>query len=274
MFKFLLKLIPALVIIAVTFFLSRYWLTHKPHAERVASKSIAPLVDVLIPPLLDHETTIEAMGTVIPAQSVNLTPRISGMVQKISPNFIEGGFLKKGEFLVELDPTDFRLAIKQSENELAKAQYNLKLELGQQAIARREYELLGTHLPEKERELVLRKPHLQAAKAAIAAAEANLRQAQLNLERTKPIAPFNAIIIQRNANVGAWMSAFSTGTPLARLVGTDSFGSMSLFHRISSIGLQFQRLIVSRALLLKSSMKQVGAKIFIGQGRLNACKRN
>ena len=94
---------------------------------------------------------------------------------------------------------------------------------GQQVIVRREYQLLGAELNGHEQELVLRKPHLNAAKAALSAAEANLRQAELNLERTRPVSPFNAIITTRNANVGAWMSAFSTGTPLAKLVGIDSF---------------------------------------------------
>ncbi len=174
-------------------------------------------------PIIDYQTAVYAMGTVVASESVNLTPRISGMVIRVSPNFIEGGMLKKGEELVELDPTDYRLAIKQRESEVAKAKFNLKLELGQQAIVRREFQLLGADLNEQEQELVLRKPHLNAAKAALAAAEAALQQAHLDLSRTRPVAPFNAIITTRNANIGAWMSAFSTGTPLAKLVGTDSF---------------------------------------------------
>jgi multidrug resistance efflux pump len=48
------------------------------------------------------------MGTVIPAQLVNLTSRINGMVISVSPNFIPGGFLKKGEQIVQLDPTDYQ----------------------------------------------------------------------------------------------------------------------------------------------------------------------
>jgi RND family efflux transporter MFP subunit len=217
------KVLPALAIIALGGGMSGYWLTHQPRAERSAPKALAPLVEVIPAEIVDHATTVSAMGIVMAAQSVNLTPRISGMVQWISPNFIEGGLLKQGEVLVELDPTDFKLAIIQSENELARAIFNLKLEQGQQVIVRREYAILGAELKGQERELVLRKPHLNAAQAAVAAAEANLKQAHLNLERTRPVAPFNAIIVNRNANVGAWMSAFSTGTPLAKLVGIDNF---------------------------------------------------
>lgn len=223
MLKKLLKLLPSLLIIMTVSGLSYYWMTNKPRADRVRPKASAPLVEIIKPVVINHQTAVYAMGTVIPSQSVNLTPRISGLVVSISPNFIEGGMLKKGEQLVQLDPTDYLLTIKQSENELAKAQFNLKLEQGQQAIVKREFQLLGTDLTSQERELVLRKPHLNAAKAALAAAQASLKQAQLNLERTRPFAPFNAIITTRNANVGAWMPAFSTGTPLAKLVGTDSF---------------------------------------------------
>lgn len=223
MIKQALKFFPSLILIIAGIGLSSYWLTHQPRAERAAPKTSTPLVEIIKPEIISHPTAINAMGNVIAAQSVNLTPRISGMVTWVSPNFIEGGILKKGEVLVELDPTDYKLAIVQSQNDLARARFNLKLEQGQQVIVKREYQLLGSELHGQAQELVLRKPHLDAAKAALAAAEANLKQAQLNLERTRPVAPFNAIITTRNANIGAWMSAFSTGTPLAQLVGTDSF---------------------------------------------------
>jgi len=223
MTKHIVKTLPVLVIIIVAGGLSYYWITHKPRANRIEPKVSAPLVEVMTPTVIDHQTAVYAMGNVIASQSVNLTPRISGMVVSVSPHFIEGGMLKKGEELVQLDPTDYRLAIKQKESDVARAQFNLKLEQGQQAIVKREFELLGQKLTPQEQELVLRKPHLNAAKAALAAAEAALAQARLDLIRTRPVAPFNAIITTRNANIGAWMSAFSTGTPLAKLVGTDSF---------------------------------------------------
>jgi RND family efflux transporter MFP subunit len=217
------RILPVLLLLIIGASLSTYWLMNKPRAERKPRVNVAPVVEFIKPEVIDYKFTVTGMGNVIAAESVNLTPRISGMVQWVSPDFVEGGLLKKGDVLVELDPTDFKLAITQSKNELAKAQFNLKLEQGQQVIVRREYKILASELADKEEELVLRKPHLTAAKAALKAAEAALRQAELNLERTRPVVPFNAIIVSRNANVGAWMSAFSTGTPLAKLVGTDNF---------------------------------------------------
>jgi RND family efflux transporter MFP subunit len=221
--KGLIKSLPLLLIMLITGYIAYYWMTSKPQSHRTEIEKIIPLVALIRPEFKDHFVSVYAMGTVVAAQEVNLTSRISGMVITTNPNFIEGGILKKGERIVSLDPTDYKLVITQRQSELEKARFDLKLEQGQQAIALREYELLGTKLTAKEKALVLRKPHLQAVKAALNAAKARLKQAQLDLERTHPFAPFDAIVISRNANIGSWISTFSTGTPLAKLVGIQHF---------------------------------------------------
>ncbi|WP_428352937.1 efflux RND transporter periplasmic adaptor subunit [Methyloprofundus sp.] len=214
---------PAILILSLSLGLSYYWLSNKPKAKRSNAQAVAPLVETLQLSPIDYPTTVSAMGTVIPSQKVNLTSRINGMIISVSPNFIPGAFLNKGEQIVQLDPTDYALAIKQKENALAKAQFDLTLELGRQAIAKREYKLLNANLDQQSQDLVLRKPHLALAKTAITAAEASLKQARLDLQRTKTSSPFNAIVLETNAHIGSWVSTFSTGTPLIKLAGTDSF---------------------------------------------------
>jgi len=223
MIKLLFKWLPSLLIIFFAGGISYYWITSKPQANRKFVTKNIPLVELINPEFKDHTLSVYAMGTVIAAQEVNLTSRISGMVIATNPNFIEGGILKKGEKIVSLDPTDYKLAIAQRQSDVEKARFNLKLEQGRQAIALREFELLGAKLKPEEKELVLRKPHLKAAKAALNAAKATLKQAQLNLERTHPASPFDAIVISRNANIGSWISTFSTGTPLVKLIGVKQF---------------------------------------------------
>jgi RND family efflux transporter MFP subunit len=217
------SIIIAIIIICLAGSLSYYFLSNRPRAPKVTGKVIVPKVTTQTIQVIDHATTIYAMGNVTPSQSVNLTSRISGMVTELGDNFIEGGLLKKGEKIVQLDPTDFRLIIQQRQSDLAQAEFNLKLEQGQQAIALREFELLGGELTEQEQELVLRKPHLKAAASKVQAAKAILQQAKLDLKRTLTTSPFDAIILERNANIGSWISTFSTGTPLAKLVGIKSF---------------------------------------------------
>jgi len=223
MLKRLLSWIPALVILTITISLSYYWLSNKPKAKRVSVSKVAPLVEVFQTQAIDYPVTVTAMGNVIPAQNVNLTSRISGLVTSVSPHFVPGEFLKKGEQIIQLDPTDYELLVKQKENELEKAKFNLTLEQGQQAIAQREFTLLNTPLDEQSKNLVLRKPHLALARSAIKAAEASLTQARLDLSRTRTVSPFNAIVLETNAHIGSWVSTFSTGTPLVKLAGIDSF---------------------------------------------------
>ncbi len=202
---------------------SAFWLTNKPKPTRKPAQDPAPLVETISLELTEHPITITAFGNVMAAQSVNLNARVDGMVIDVTDNFIDGGLLKQGEKIVQLDPVDYELRVRERQSDLAKAEFDLKLEQGQQAIARQEFELLGQNLDDQARELVLRRPHLRSARARVDAARAALEQARLNLERTQPFAPFNAIILQRNANVGSWVSTFSTGTPLVKLAGTDYF---------------------------------------------------
>ncbi|BCG63963.1 MAG: membrane fusion protein, multidrug efflux system [Methyloprofundus sp.] len=223
MAKRLLQWIPALLVLSIGFGLSYYWLTNKPKAKAKTAQKSIPLVEFIQPQVIDHPTTIQAMGSIIPARRVNLTSRINGMVTAVNPNFIPGGFLKKGEQIVQLDPTDYKLTIAEKENELAQAQFELTLEKGHQAIAQREFKLLSSQLDAQSKELVLRKPHLALAKSKVNAAQAALKQAQLNLQRTKTKAPFNSIILETNAQIGSWVSTFSTGTPLVKLAGIDRF---------------------------------------------------
>ncbi len=218
------SLIISLILLCVAIGLSAYFLLNPPRAPKMTGQVIAPRVTAISFKVINHSTTIFAMGNVIPSQSVNLTSRISGMVVEVGDNFIEGGVLKKGDKIVQLDPTDFRLIVQQKQSDLAQAEFNLKLEQGQQTIAVREFQLLGGgKLSPQEEELVLRKPHLKAAANKVLAAKAILQQAKLDLKRTLTVSPFDAIILDRNANIGSWISTFSTGTPLVKLVGINSF---------------------------------------------------
>jgi RND family efflux transporter MFP subunit len=218
LFKVLLPLIIILTGIAAASYLKRTG----PTSERRPPVTIAPVVQVkeLYPE--NHLAMINVMGTIIPARSVELKSRVTGEIIDIHPEFIEGGFLKAGTKILQIDRVDYELALTQKEKALADAQYEYKLELGRQEIARREWELLGLEeeASEREIELVLRKPHLEKAQAAIVAAEAEVEKAKLDLSRTQVIAPFNVIVRTRHVNLGSQVTEQQT---LANLVGTDTY---------------------------------------------------
>jgi multidrug efflux pump subunit AcrA (membrane-fusion protein) len=92
--------------------------------------------------------------------------------------------------------------------------------LGRQDLAKRDYEQLEKTISDEYKTLVLRKPQLDTARAGVEAAEAAVRQAQLDLERTRIRAPFAAHILSREANVG---SQVAPGQALGHLVGIESY---------------------------------------------------
>lgn len=209
------------ILLAAAFFTIVIFST-EPEAQReAATKKSAMLVDVTAAEAGDFRPTITAMGTVIPAREVVLQPRISGQVIDISENFVPGGRVSKGEVLLRVDPADYQNQLQQRRSELTQATTALEIEMGEQAIAERDYQRLSNqNLSEMQKALVLRKPQLNAARARVEAARANVGQAELDLERTQIKAPFDAQVVSRSVNVG---SQVSPGENLARLVGVQTY---------------------------------------------------
>ncbi len=169
-----------------------------------------------------HQVTVSAMGVAIPAREMVLKARVSGEIIRMHRDFSEGGFLKKGERILRLDGKDHELAVIQKRRAVTEAEYLLKLELGRQDVAQREWELLKGDTPAspEDVELATRKPHLDKARADLAAARAELARAERDLARTIVRAPFNAIVRTTHVELGSQISAQE---PLAELVGVDAY---------------------------------------------------
>ena len=162
------------------------------------------------------------MGSIIPAREITLKSQVSGDIVKINPRFTEGGHLKKGEELLKIDDQDYRLAVAEQHSQVVSAEYALKLELGRQDVAQREWELLGGGDSSKapDSSLALRKPHLEKAQADVASARAAMKRAELDLARTTVRAPFNCIVRTKKVDMG---SHVSTQDQFAELIGTDEY---------------------------------------------------
>jgi RND family efflux transporter MFP subunit len=191
-----------------------------PKAVPRPPQRTARLVETTTVQLDAQPTVIRAFGTVQSAREVGVHPRVAGEIIAISPNLIPGGRFQQGEMMVQIDPRDFELAVRQREADVSTAEANLALEMGQQAVAQREYELLGEAISDENRDLVLRKPQLSQAQAALEVAKAALDLARLDLERTTVRAPFNATVRMRDVNVGMQVSPT---TELAIVSGSDEY---------------------------------------------------
>src|SRR5680860_1013054 len=192
-----------------------------------ATVETAMLVDVVPVKQGTFEPVIVATGTVRPVEDVNLSPLVSGQIIRRDPAFAPGGFVKKNQVLLQIDPADYRNTLEMRKSEFMQSQTTLDTEMGRQQIAEQDLQLItddslfgGNPLTEEERQLVLRKPQLNAVKASIGGAKASMEQARLNLERTTIRAPFDAHILSQNVTKG---SQVAQGDDLGRIVGTDYY---------------------------------------------------
>src|SRR5215469_16162137 len=72
----------------------------------------------------DMPVTLSQLGTVIPLAMVTVKTQISGYLMEVA--FQEGQMVKKGDFLVQIDPRPYQVALEQAEAQLAKDQALLK----------------------------------------------------------------------------------------------------------------------------------------------------
>lgn len=207
-------------IILIAVLITTWMMKTPPKAKAQRRTTVTPLVQVVTAKTGEGVLHLHAMGTVIADQSITLTPRVSGQVQEVNPHFTPGGFFKKDEVILTIDPEDYRLALTHLRGTVAEARAALSLEMGNQLVAEKEYELLDREVNSSEKKLMLRKPQLDAARAALTATEAQLEMAQRDLADTKVRAPFNAVVISKAVDRG---SRVTTSTTLATLAGTDAF---------------------------------------------------
>ena len=191
-----------------------------PKAGRRAPEARARLVDVQPVTREDVNITVTGLGTVIPSRQLVLYPEVTGLVKQLRNHLLPGSQIERGETLVQIDPLEYQIQREKQKAEVALADSELQKEMGQQAIAQQEFELIGQELSEQQKALVLRQPQLDAAQARLDQAKAALAQAQMNLDRTHIKAPFNARVISRTVETG---SRVSTNSELMDIVATNEF---------------------------------------------------
>lgn len=211
---------PAIIILSVL--IAVIMVKTKPKARRQAPGERVTQVTLSTLQSASERIVLRAAGTVVPAQQVSLKPRVSGEVVWLSPKFIPGGRFDEGDELLRIDDSDYGFVVETRKAELAQAELAYKLELGQQDIARYEWNLIGDRstATAMDEELSLRQPHLKSAKAKLESAKAALERAELDLARTRIQAPFNGVVLSRDVDVGEQVSA---QVQLGALAGADEY---------------------------------------------------
>lgn len=171
---------------------------------------------------VDERIFVTAEGPVVPARKVVIKPEVRGRIVRMHEALVPGGFIRAGEEVFGIDPSDYQLALNVEQHAYEEARFELELEKGRQVIAEREWRLLESDLAGSEvnRALVLREPHLRRTEAMIAKATNEIAKAKLNLSRTSVIAPFNAMVLDESVEQGQLVES---GSAVCTLVGTDEY---------------------------------------------------
>lgn len=213
------RLLPLLVLLGCVA-IGAALLATGPVATRQPRPPTARIVEVTQAERTTAPARLDLMGTVVATREVVLRPQVSGRVVEVAPDFVPGGRFATGDVMLRIDPSDALLAIRQREAELAQTRAELRLERGNQAVARSEFALLGEAIAEADRDLVLRQPQLASVEARVEAAEAALDRARLDLERTTLRAPFPALVRSRGVELGSRVDA---ATEIATIVDTGAY---------------------------------------------------
>lgn len=225
--------------------------------RRQVVEHAGPLVRVMTVQPQDVSIAVKGFGTVRAKHVWSVVPEVSGSITRLSPNLRAGMHVRQGALLFEIDARPHRLAVRrigarmqQLEKDIAvliQQRQNhvdtLKLARNDLAIAekdlRRDEELarrgtISTRERNRRRRtrnevrqavqntehlLALSGPQIEQAEAALAAARADLQTAELQLAKTRLLAPFDGQVMNSTLDLGEFVTA---GREVASLSSLDA----------------------------------------------------
>ncbi len=212
----------------------------------------------------------EYVGRFVALDFVEVRARVSGYLDKI--HFTDGQMVKVGDPLFTVDRRPFQAALDQAKATIEQGKANV-------AFAEADLER-GKNLPVgtviTQQTLDQRVQAERVAQANLTAAEAQTRQADLDLQFTELSAPISGRIGDRRVSVGNLVTGGTTGTTtlLATIVSVDpirfefTMDEASYLRYLNAASVQ-RADSVDRGLGLNAQLKLIDEKDFVHQGRID-----
>jgi RND family efflux transporter MFP subunit len=185
--------------------------------ERRDTGAQAVLVDAIPAQRTTLNLKVFSQGAVEPRTQTTLVAEVAGQIVSVSPNFISGGFFRQGEVLLQIDPSDYETGLLRAQANLASRRARYADEKARSEQALKDWTNLGRE--GEPSELVLRKPQLAEALAGVQAAEAELKEAERDLQRTRIRVPYDGLVRNKQVDIGQYVAA---GTPLGVTFAIDT----------------------------------------------------
>jgi RND family efflux transporter MFP subunit len=168
----------------------------------------APMVTVATPLEQAVNEWDDYVGRFEPSRSVEVRPRVSGQIVGI--HFRDGQIVQRGQLLFSVDPRPFTAALAEAQASVASARSELSLAETNLGRARRLLQASAVSQANVDQLTA----QVQSARAAMAAAQARVRQRSLDVEFTRIRAPISGRISDRRIDAGNLVSAGDTGGTL------------------------------------------------------------
>ena len=237
--RFLKIVLPLLTLVGAVLAVG-YLQATRPEIERTGPAERARPIATSTVQIADIQPSIDAFGEVVAQRDVELRALVAGPVVAVGENFVNGGTVRAGELLVEIDPFEYRAAVTEAQAALAEARAQLaetkaevgaeeaglvedrtQLALAERELNRREALLAKGTASEKtvDDALVRRSDRARALaatdrrtaglrariarqEAVIARSAVALERAERNLSKTRLVAPFDGYLTGVSAALG------------------------------------------------------------------------
>jgi RND family efflux transporter MFP subunit len=242
--KRLLILVPVAIAAVVVIMMVR----NQKGPQKKAATEVSRKVRTIFLQSVDVVPRAIGYGYVEPGQVWQVVPEVSGKIVAVSPAFKKGSFVRAGEVLVRIEPTDYELTVNRmaANIESFKAQldeldsreknYRTSLKIQQDLLQlkqkewERNQQLMKTRsisssaldrslmdyqsqlaqVQEIKNSIALIPTTRKALKAELKVTQIQLEEAQVDLKRTEIAAPFNCRITETSAEIGQYVQQGST----------------------------------------------------------------
>ncbi|MDH4019684.1 MAG: efflux RND transporter periplasmic adaptor subunit [Xanthomonadales bacterium] len=206
-----------LIVLAIVVVIGMATMARSKRPERQDSGQTAVLVETIEAQARSLNFIVQSQGSVRPRTQTKLVAQVSGIIVSVSNSFVAGGFFRAGEVLLEIDPSDYRTALKRAEAAFASRKAKLAEEKSRSEQALKDWRNLGRAGDPPD--LVMRKPQLADAMANVQAAEADIDKARRDLQRTRISVPYDGLLRERKVDIGQYVTP---GTQLGVSFAVDT----------------------------------------------------
>ena len=196
----------AVVVLLVIYVVTQVMVGFKQATPRhTETHTFKPAVEVQVIDLKPLAITIYSQGTVQAKQHIDVVSEVAGAVTWVSPRYVVGGQVTKGEVLLKLEPISYEVAVAEATANVAQTYLNL---LDEQAEYKRGtvYRSQNTASNSKADSSVLRKHKLTLVEAEYKASKARLQEAEHKLKQTIITAPFDALVSDKQVDLGQFVN--------------------------------------------------------------------